>query len=125
MIVIQERLWFQLGYATDATRNMGNTVVGCQAVVTALTSLMGTYIICRQIMSSSGGILRSKDRYTHLIQILIESCMLYSLTGIVYAVSSFLFLMPNDAGSFDLVPFELNEYFAALSTVITVSPTYH
>ena len=81
----------------------------------ATTSLASTFIICQHIYLNTTRI--SIHRYKHIIDILLQSCILYTTSLIAMAICSFL-----DTGyvksSVMIVVFA--DYFGSLAMIMTV-----
>lgn len=120
-IIMQARALLQPGYATERDHTISIIIGGTAAVVTAFTTLLGTIIICRRIISATTDQdVQSRGKYWHIISILVESASLYSLTAVLYAIAIFLSLLPGGTSN-AVKNFCLQNYSSALFTVTTVS----
>lgn len=118
--VLQGKTLFQPGYDSPQTELIGSIVDGTMSVVTAVTTVLGTFIICRRIISSTDTDILPDRRYVQVIRILIESASLYSVTTIFFAIADFLSLA-EDSGNIVTI-FGLQNYLTALAITATVSP---
>lgn len=118
--VIQGQMLVQPArYLTRQNDNIANIVDGTVSVVTAITTALGTFIICRRIISSTDREFLSDKRYRRITWILIESASMYSVTSILSAISDFLILKANNSN--DLTILGIQAWLATVATVVTVS----
>jgi len=91
---------------------------GSFSVVVAVTSISATSLICIRILSATKEEVRARARYQHILHMLIQSSLLYTLSIIVYAISAFTTLLPGVRNL--VISTELDDYATALSLIITV-----
>ncbi|KAF9554254.1 hypothetical protein CPC08DRAFT_713043 [Agrocybe pediades] len=120
---VDGRTLFQPSYDTDFRERQAVFLDGSMSTVTAVTSLLGTYIICRRIViTGSRQESASKSFYSRIMRLLIESSMLYSFSVLLNAVSSFYVAFAPDSQG--LLTFELSEYLDSITSVVTgLAPT--
>ena len=82
-----------------------------------MASLTATIIICHCIHTKTANQVQDRRRYRHIIDILIQSSVLYTVVTIGTTIDSFL-ATGDLASSMDV--FLVNEYFEALTLVISV-----
>jgi len=94
-----------------------NILSGCLAGVTVITSLLGTFIIGYHVYSSSTSPTRRRE-YKHIIDVVVQSSAMYSITLLVIAICDFL-----DAYS-SWKMFIVSDYVGTLTAFISVSRFY-
>jgi len=67
-----------------------NIINGSLAVVIAATSLIATSIIAYRIDSATAYDVKAKHRYKHIVEMLLQSSVIYSVTMIVVAIVDFV-----------------------------------
>jgi len=91
---------------------------GSSFVVTAATSMISTFVIGIHIYSSTNLISRIRRRYTYIIEILVQSSVLYSLSILALAIADFV-----DNGDLTLTGssvFNAEAYTSAIALISTV-----
>lgn len=111
--------FFNRHFQTLKMDHIQTVLAGVVGAVTAATSLSATYIICRKIMASGGGN-TTKERYQRIIRMLIESSMLYSITGVIYAIPIILLAFPKTGN----VPGAMVDYVTCISAAMTVGSVF-
>ncbi|KAF4618105.1 hypothetical protein D9613_012648 [Agrocybe pediades] len=109
------------GFSTRKTDEINTRIRAAMLVSVAVTSVVATYAICRQIYSHTKPGSRTRRRYRNLVDALIQSSGIYSVVVVIGAVLSF-----TENG--ELVdcfgPFLAVDYVAAISEVIAgLAPT--
>ncbi|KAF4610338.1 hypothetical protein D9613_010637 [Agrocybe pediades] len=79
-------VWFDPRYKTAQFARRYNILQGSTFLVTAMTSMMATFVIGAQIYVSTRQNLRARKRYAHIVEIMIQSAALYSLTILGQAI---------------------------------------
>jgi len=77
-------------FQTDQFAQQQNIVQGTISCVTAATSIISTIVIGAHIYSSTKLLTQARRRYTHIIDIMIQSSALYSLSMLSQAILSFI-----------------------------------
>ncbi|KAF9551427.1 hypothetical protein CPC08DRAFT_715065 [Agrocybe pediades] len=130
--VFNTGLLFQRSFATDENRRKFNVLDACFNCVAAATSLVATSIIAYRIISTTrsiqipnGNVHHTKKwsyggRYKHVVDIVLQSAMIYSATLVAMAIIEFV---PVSADNF----VQMNSvviYFEGLSSIVTgLAPT--
>lgn len=117
--VLQGILTFQPDHINAQTDNVAAIVDGTANAVTAVTTTLATFIICRRIIISSTDTKRLFDRrYNKITRILIESASIYSVTAILLAIGDFLTLSESSNNGLAIVG--LANYVPVLAIIVTV-----
>ena len=106
------------GHDTIQFSRVFNIIQGTSFCITAITSLSATAVISGLIYSSTSLNRRARQRYTHIIEIMIQSSALYSLALLVQAVTALI----ND-GSVDAIgskQYNANFYSSTVALITTV-----
>jgi len=107
------------GYQTPLRIKQYNTVSGTFNSVTAVTSLLSTIIIALRIHYSTTHdvVINSRQRYRYIIEILVQSSVLYSLCVLAVAILDFIV---DSASSSSSVLYTANSFINGLTIVVTV-----
>ncbi|KAF9545345.1 hypothetical protein CPC08DRAFT_716214 [Agrocybe pediades] len=110
------------GFATSKRNETFNRLSAAALVSVALTSLVATFMICRQIYIRTSPGSRSRKRYRTVINTLVESAALYSAALVFEAILDFL-----DAGSLQssLEVGIIAQYASAIVDLLAVRPTFY
>jgi len=93
-----------------------NLSQGINLVITAITSITATSVIGAHIYSSTSLNPGARKRYKHIVEIIVQSSALYSLTLLASAILAFI----NDAHSALFMPhFTTAELYTSSITLIT------
>ncbi|KAF9554113.1 hypothetical protein CPC08DRAFT_198328 [Agrocybe pediades] len=77
------------GFATAQTSQISNKLVAIALTSAAATSLVSTFLICEQIWRHTTLMSRSRKRYRNIINILIQSSALYTVTVLFLSILNF------------------------------------
>jgi len=107
------------GYQTPLRIKQYNTVSGTLNSVTAVTSLLSTIIIALRIHYSTTHdvVINSRQRYRYIIEILVQSSVLYSLCVLAVAILDFII---DSASSSSSVLYTANSFINGLTIIVTV-----
>ena len=97
---------------------MSNIVGGAMYISIALTSLTGTFMICYHIYSSTSNS-KARKRYKRIVDILIQSSIMYTTAIVLETISQFVSTEETPASAVQSLI--LNEISTSLSSIITVS----
>jgi len=116
-IVVNGLLFLVPKYQTDPFAQQGNILQGVNLVGTAATSMVATVLIGARIYSSTRLNLQARRRYTHIIEITIQSSVLYSFAIVGQAITYFI-----GNGNFTLESSIINAdlYMNAIAAITTV-----
>ncbi|KAF9547040.1 hypothetical protein CPC08DRAFT_769529 [Agrocybe pediades] len=103
-------------FGTAKHVRISNRLAGAMYISAAVTSLMATFMICHQIYTHTSHYTRSRKRFRHVIDILVQSSGIYTAVVIMQAVLDYL-----NSGSLgpSMIPAIVAEnYIDALATTI-------
>jgi len=96
-----------------------NIVQGTNSYVAVATSVLATFVIGAQIYTSTTTNHQARRRYTHIIEIIIQSSALYSFSILITAITALV----GDNSTFtasDSVIFNADTYASAIAAFTTV-----
>jgi len=97
-----------------------NLLLGITLLITAVTSVAATFVIGMEIYTSTILNLRTRKRYTHIIEIVAQSSAIYSLAILFQAIESLCLYGYRNQGSSISVLSNLEYYTAGIMTFTTV-----
>lgn len=108
---------FNSKYQTSQFARRFNILIGTSSCVTATTSIIATFVIGAQVYNSTKMNPKARRRYTHIIEITMQSSALYSLAILAQAIFALL-----SSGSFMSQSsfFVASDYISAIANITTV-----
>ncbi|KAF9554616.1 hypothetical protein CPC08DRAFT_821600 [Agrocybe pediades] len=79
------------GFRTAQNNRLANRIGGTLFAFVAATSLSATFVICYHIYVKTSLDRRSRRRYQHILDILVQSSSVYSVSVLVIAIFGFIF----------------------------------
>ncbi|KAF9560011.1 hypothetical protein CPC08DRAFT_708345 [Agrocybe pediades] len=73
------------GFATPKRIKINTRLGAVMFLTVAATSVVATFMICREIFTHTTPGSPSRKRYRHLVGVLIQSCLLYSVVVVIHA----------------------------------------
>ena len=104
-------------YASKKSEDQFNIISGCLGGVTVLTSLSATSIIGYRVYSALKGNSRRRKQYRSIIDILVDSCAMYSVMVLGTVLCDFLDV---SGSSFSWRTAIAGDYFATLTAFMAV-----
>jgi len=111
-------LEFFPGDETHAFTHQFNVIEGTSLCMTVLTSVLATFVIGAQIYLSTAMNHQARKRYKHLMEIIIQSSALYSLSTLLSAIIT---LSVANSSVTKPVLIEAGQYTTTISSFSTVS----
>ncbi|KAF4615088.1 hypothetical protein D9613_003287 [Agrocybe pediades] len=95
LLVLTNTAFVGLTYMRKSFRNdervhQSALISGVLETVAVATSLSATFIICQHIYSNTSQDRRSRQRYKHIVDILVQSSVLYTTSVLLGAICGFL-----------------------------------
>jgi len=108
---------FRTGFDTNLRDRQFSTISAVRLVTIALTSLTSTSAICRYIYLNTSENLRSRRKYKHIVDILLQSSILYSTSALMMTISDLLVTEQVETSTTAIV---LSNYFGAFTNIMAV-----
>ena len=108
-------------FDTMQRSQQSNDIIGGMFVAVALTSLTATFIICHHIYKSTYQDRRSRRRYRHILNILMQSSVIYTAAVLLETVVTIIYAGGSEP-PVNLVI--LANYCDALLTITIVSKQF-
>jgi len=123
VLIIAANVMDGIGFFNPTTETIlyarqSSIVQGVRVCVTAATSIIATCILGARIYSSTSLNRQARRRYTHIIEIMMQSSLLYSLSMLALAIAT----LTDNGNLFSIRSIDLNAqvYTNALSVITTV-----
>jgi len=109
------------GFQTNEQIRVFNIIDGTLSGVSAATSILATFMIARVIYSSTSHNPRARKRYQHIIEITVQSSLIYSVTIFGLCICGFI----NTGDQYvNWNVLKAEEYLAGITAVVTVSTRF-
>lgn len=109
---------FDFGSDSHRLARKANILTGTLFASVVATSITATFVICHHIYKSTTLNVRARRRYKHIVDILVQSSVMYTISVILVTICNFLDT-GNVLSSVDAIVLE--EYAQSISVVMTVS----
>jgi len=110
--------YFDPSDTTDEFFHQYDIVLGTSLCVTVTTSVLATFVIGAQIYVSTNKNHKVRRRYKHIIEIIIQSSALYSVSLLLYAI--IVLCLSTNLTVSNSVIIDAHLYAGAISGFITV-----
>jgi len=105
-------------YTAERARQ-ADRIAGAAQVSVVVTSLTASFTICYHIYTSTSRDTRSRRRYMHIVELLVQSSFVYTVMQTVLIVD--YFMGTGTLGDNKIILFILGDYFNALANIASVS----
>ena len=112
-IIMNALSYFDPSDTTDEFLHQYDIVLGTSMCVTVATSMLATFVIGAQIHASTDTNRKARRRYKHIIEIIIQSSALYSVSLLLNAITALC--SPASLTASNSVIFNAGVYTAAIS----------